>query len=162
MKKTTTTTNATTKTNTKTTTKKVKVENNEKTNINYNDLYDILVNTIANKNVLTMTLNKNGYIANMKTKNALDYTTLTPNDYYYQLSSGTRILINAKRTKCQLWLTDDDKQLLIDNDIINDNDVVSCNDSIRHYKTSMNIKFDNEWFNKFMNVYATKHIVKIA
>ena len=170
MKKTTTTTKTNATTNetkkvsreTKSTTKKVKVENANKVNNNYNDLYDILVNTIANKNVLTMTLNQNGYIATMKTKNALDYTTLTPNDYYYQLSSGTRILINAKRTKCQLWLTDDDKTLLIDNKIIDNNDIVSCNDSIRHYKTSMTIKFDNEWFNKFMNVYASKHIVKFA
>lgn len=139
-----------------------KVENIEKTNVNYNDLYNILIDTIANKNVLTMTLNKNGYIANMKTKNANDFETLTPNDYYYQLSSGTRILINAKRTKCQLWLTNDDCEYLIKNKVIDKNDVVSCNDSIRKFKTSMNIAFTNDWLNNFMNVYAQKHIVKIA
>ena len=98
-----------------------KKSNATKTNNNYNDLYEVLMNCEQNKNLLTMQLNKIGYVANMKTKTPNDYTTITPNDFYYQLSSGTRILINAKKTKCQLWLTDDDKTLLIDNKIINEN-----------------------------------------
>lgn len=149
------------KTTTTTTTKTTKT-NATKTNANYTDLYNVLLNTNANKNLLTLELNKIGYIANMKTKTPNDYTTETPNDYYYQLSSGTRILINAKRTKCQLWLTSDDMTMLVNENIINENDIVSCNDSIRKYKTSMNIKFDNEWLNKFMCVYSKYHLVKIA
>ena len=147
---------------TKTTNAKTTKTNATKTNANYNDLFNVLMTTSANKNKLTLELNKIGYIANMKTKTPNDYITETPNDYYYQLSSGTRILINAKRTKCQLWLTDNDKQMIVDEKLYNENDIVSCNDSIRHYKTSMNIEFTNEWLNNFMNVYSKYHLVKIA
>lgn len=138
------------------------VNNANVVNNNYNELFDILVNTICNKNALTLELNKSGYIANMKSKNANDYTTVN-NDLYYQLVDGTRIFFGTSKKTVQLWLTD--KLYELRNDIIpNSTDTMysGCNDSIRHYKTLKNIPFTVEWFNDFMTRYNKFFKVKLT
>ena len=133
--------------------------NTTKTNKKFTDIYTVLLETPQNKNLLTMKLNSIGVIATMHSRKRDDITTIAINDMYYQLVSESRILLNAKKTKFQLWLTDDDKKLMIDNKIVSETDLVTCNDSTRHYKTGMTFTFDDKTFNKVLSVFAKNHAI---
>ena len=142
-------------------TKTTKTTNATKTNKSFDDMYVVLHDTIANKNMVTAKLNECGYIANMHTKNHNDFVSTVVNDHYYQLPSGSRVLVNAKRNHMQLWLTDNDKQLLVDNNIITDNDVTTTTDNARHYKTDMKqFAFDTDTFNSIMNVFNSVYALR--
>ena len=161
MTKTTNKTNTTT-TN-KTNNKKVvnKVNNNEKVNKNYDDLYKILTETIANKNALTLALNSNGYFANMHSKNLTDFTTVN-NDLYYQLFDGSRIFFGTNRKKIQLWLTTDLYENRDKIAVLKNIGFSPCNDSLRKYNSGKNIEFTVEWFNAFMTDYNKLYAVKMT
>ena len=138
--------------------------NATKTNnvLNCDELFDILSNTINNKNALTIALNAHGYIANMKSKNANDVTTVN-NDLYYQLFDGSRVFFGTSKKTVQLWLTDDfykNRKSIIPS--INDREISSCNDSIRHYKTLKNIPFTREWFTDFITRYNALYAVRLV
>lgn len=127
--------------------------NATKTNDNYNELFDILSTTICNKNALTLKLNSCGYIANMRSKNANDYTTIN-NDLYYQLTDGSRLFFGTNRKMVQLWLTDTLFEMR--DKIIPNSDKLfysACTDSIRTHKTDKKIEFSLEWFNQFITNY---------
>lgn len=164
MKKTNTTnaiaTTKTTKTNAIKKTVK-KVNNIEKLNKNYDDLYTILTETIANKNALTLALNSNGYFANMHSKNLTDFTTVN-NDLYFQLFDGTRIFFGTNRKKVQLWLTTDLYENRDKIKVLNNIGFSPCNDSLRKYNTEKNILFTNEWLNAFMTDYNKLYAVKMT
>jgi hypothetical protein len=130
--------------------------------IDFTELYTILVETRANKNALTNALNTHGYIANMRSKNANDVTTVN-NDLYYQLVDGSRLFFGTNRKKVQLWLTD--ALYKVAKSVIPNFDAKSiskCNDSIRHYKTAKNIDFTIEWFNAFMTAYNKLYAVRFS
>ena len=155
-------TNTTTK-STKSTNKKVvnKVNNNEKTNKNYNDIYKVLTETIANKNALTLELNKIGVYANMKSKNTTDFTTVN-NDLYFQLYDGTRLFFGTNRKKIQLWLTNDLYENREKIGVFKNITFTPCNDSLRKYNSAKNIEFTVEWFNEFMTDYNKLYAVRFT
>lgn len=135
-------------------------KNTNKKNVTINEVvYNVLCESVCNKNALTRDLLSIGVFANMRTKTPNDFTTVN-NDLYFQLVDGTRIFFGTNRKKIQLWCTDDfcehfandDNSQL--NELCNNELLTSVNDSIRHYKTSKTIEFTFEWFDKFFTKYC--------
>jgi len=142
-------------------TKVKKVNNSEKVNKDYTELYDILVNTIANKNALTTALNSKGYLANMHSKNPLDFTTIN-NDLYFQLSDGSRIFFGTNRKKVQLYITTALYENIANIKVLKNVVFTPCNDSLRKYNSPKNIEFSEEWLNAFMSDYSKLYAVKFS